>query len=118
MNRILLLVWVALAVAFAPLGSLAHARGHAPQQMHHAGHSHHHHHHDHAIADSKSCKDCDQPTQSSALKDCCQLGGQMLMAHNMAQTVALACAPFVPQALTLQDHTGTEPAQSDPPPRA
>jgi hypothetical protein len=42
----------------------------------------------------------------------------MLMAHNMAQTVALACAPFVPQALTLQDHTGTEPAQSDPPPRA
>jgi len=119
-GRILLLLWVALAVAFAPLGSIAHARGHTAPQMHHhhdaqVHHAHHHHHHDKL---GHSCKDCDAPAKGAALKDCCQLGCQMVLAQAMPDAISFESKPGPPHALAAQYHTGTEPAQSDPPPRA
>ena len=122
MGRILLLLWVAVAVAFAPLGSFAHAPAHTEAAAHHHRHSHadHAHHHHEGVktkAQSKTCVDCEAPAKS-AVPDCCQLGCQMWLAQASPDAIAFPSASCQPLAPLAQHHAGTEPAQSDPPPKA
>lgn len=116
--RILMLCLLAIGVAFAPLGSIAHAKGHGSHAVsmkadhddkahkaHAADHSHH--------ASSKPCK-----TDSAGAGDCCALGCQMILASVLP--CKFACERQKPAIVgfSVEQYRGFNPAGLDPPPRA
>jgi hypothetical protein len=135
LGRYLLLLWVAVAVAFAPLGTIVHARDHGAHKslqvtQHHHQHQSHQHQsheqhkhgaHDHqlhakAVAE-QACLTCGTSDTQPAAKDCCQLGCHMILAVVNPSMIILAAISALHAAPSAGLHAGIEPAQADPPPR-
>lgn len=116
--RILMLCLLAIGVAFAPLGSIAHAKGHGSHAVSmkaghddkaHKAHTADHTHH----GSSKPCK-----ADAAGAGDCCAFGCQVILAS--VTPCILACERQKPALVgfSVEQYSETHPAGLDPPPRA
>jgi hypothetical protein len=119
MLRFLTICLLAIGVAFAPLGSIAHAKGHASANVslkvdeHAASHKVQNIGHDH----HSSSKPCDTKSHSGGT-DCCTLGCQLILAETAPFIVGCETQKLARVTVNAVQHSGTNPASFDPPPRA
>ena len=119
MLRFVALCLIAIGVAFAPLGSIAHAKSHVSYEaalnahQHDAGQKAQHDGHDHFHAPSKPC---DTKSQKGGA-DCCALGCQLILAETAPYIVG--ASEQKPELVTAKTerHSGTSPFGFDRPPR-
>ena len=119
MLRFVVFCLIAIGVAFAPLGSIAHAKAHASHEtalnahQHDAGHKAQHDGHDHSHASSKPC---DTKSQKGGT-DCCALGCQLILAETASYIVGASQQKPELVVAKIERHSGTGPFGFDRPPR-
>ena len=115
----LILVLVAFGVAFAPLGSIAHANGHAKANFSAkvADHvaSHNCQNTGHEL--QKSSKPCDTKSDDGAT-NCCALGCHLILAETTPFLLRGEKLSIIRVVLNAEEHNGINPTSLDPPPRA
>lgn len=115
----LMLVLVAFGVAFAPLGSIAHANAHANANFsvkvsdHIASHKGQNTLHD----VHSSSKPCDTKSDDGAT-NCCALGCHLILAETTPFLLRGEKLNITRVVLNAEEHNGTHPTSPDPPPRA